>query len=182
MTLHIIHLAHRKDRFDILKRELYSQGITDYKIWEGIIDPEIACRGISKAHKQIIRYAKEENLPEVLIAEDDIHFCSPSSFSFFLSKKPLTYDLYLGGIIWGKLNEGGIVDDFSGTTLYFANNKFYDPILSLPEEKDYDRALAKKGKFIVCNPMVVVQHNGYSDNQKRYINFEPYIKRRNLLK
>lgn len=119
-------------------------------------------------------------MTEVLIAEDDIKFTSPHSFTFFLKNKPLNYDIYLGGIIWGKLNEDNSVDDFSGTTLYLANQKFYDTLLSLPDDKDYDRALANKGKFIVCNPMVAQQHDGFSDNQKRYIYFGPYIRRSNL--
>lgn len=180
MTLHIIHLPDRKDRLEVLKRELEIQNITDYRIWDGIIDSQFTCKGISQAHKQIIQFAKQEKLTEILIAEDDIQFTSPSSFAFYFKNKPANYDIYLGGIIWGKMNDDNSVDDFSGTTLYLANQKFYEVLLSLPEDKDYDRALAKKGKFIVCNPMVVVQHNGYSDNQKKYIDFAPYIKRTKL--
>lgn len=182
MTLHIIHLPHRKDRLEILKKELEIQNITDYRIWKGIINPQSACKGISQAHKQIIQFAKHENLSEILIAEDDIQFTSPSSFTFYLKNKPANYDIYLGGIIWGKLNEDNSVDDFSGTTLYLVKQKFYDTLLSLPEDKDYDRALAMKGRFFVCNPMVVIQHNGFSDNQKRYIDFGPYIRRTKLYK
>lgn len=38
MTLHIIHLPDRKDRLETLKKELEIQSISDYRIWNGIID------------------------------------------------------------------------------------------------------------------------------------------------
>ena len=122
----------------------------------------------------------DETFPEVLVAEDDIHFTSPGAFRLFLDNKPIEYDIYLGGIIWGKIKEDNSVDDFSGNTLYMVNSRFYSTILSVSEEKDFDRVVANKGKFFVCKPMVVVQHNGYSDNQKRHIDFDPYIRRTKL--
>ena len=39
MTIHDIHLPHRNDRLEIVMKELESQKIADYKIWEGIVDP-----------------------------------------------------------------------------------------------------------------------------------------------
>ena len=87
------------------------------------------------------------------------------------------YDIYLGGIIWGKIKEDSSIDDFSGNTLYMVNERFYDTLLSVPEEKDFDRVVAYRGKFFVCNPMIVMQHNGFSDNKKKYIDFGPYTKR-----
>ncbi len=49
-----------------------------------------------------------------------------------------------------------IVDDFAGIILYLINEKFYDVLLSIPEEHHLDRELRNKGKFIVCNPFTVV--------------------------
>jgi hypothetical protein len=169
VKLNIIDLPHRIDRLELLNRELQEQQIVDYKIWAGIIDSELPCRGISKAHKVIIKFAKKENLSEILIAEDDIHFTSSGAFKYFLDNKPQDYDLYLGGINWGKINEDNSVNDFSGNTFYMVNNKFYETILSPPEEKDFDRIVANRGKFFVCNPMVAIQHNGFSDNQKNIL-------------
>lgn len=51
MKLNIIHLAHRKDRLALLNNELHVQGITDYRIWEGIVKPDIK-EGIAEAHKK----------------------------------------------------------------------------------------------------------------------------------
>jgi hypothetical protein len=45
---------------------------------------------------------------------------------------------------------------------------------------NFDRALRNKGKFIVCNPFIAIQHNGFSDNVKRFYNHEKYLQGRNL--
>ena len=126
MLLNIIHLPHRADRMNLLQNELTSQHIRDYKIWDGIVDREKTCRGISRSHKQIVADAKAKGTPEVLIAEDDIHFTAAGAYNFFMSKIPPEYDIYLGGIIWGKINSDNRVDDFSGTTLYLVHQRFYD--------------------------------------------------------
>ena len=48
MQLNIIHLKERKDRLQLLDRQLFEQSITDYKLWKGILDIENPKRGISK--------------------------------------------------------------------------------------------------------------------------------------
>lgn len=180
MRLNIIHLSHRTDRRELLMREIKEQKIKEYKIWNGIIDPFLPCRGISQAHKQIIKEAKETRLPEILIGEDDLHFTASGAFDFYLKNKPSDFDIYLGGIVYGKIIENNIVNDFSGITFYMVNERYYDTILSIPEEYHLDRALKNKGKFIVCNPFTVIPHNGYSDNYKREFDYLPYLKDRTL--
>jgi len=69
--LHIIHLPHRNDRLTLLLRELARQEISDYRIWPGIITVRPSL-GIAMAHQQIVKWAIQENLSEVTIAEDDI--------------------------------------------------------------------------------------------------------------
>lgn len=180
MEINVIHLPKRIDRMRSLQKELQEQGITDYKIWSGIIDSEIIERGISKAHKQIVKYAKDNCLSEILIGEDDLHFTDKNSLKFFLANKPSDYDIYLGGIYYGRLSSDNSVEDFSGLTLYMVNERFYDTFLSAREDVHLDRALREKGKFVVCNPFVVVQHNGFSDNVKREVNYDNFLKSRNL--
>ena len=99
MSLNIIYLRHRIDRLALLQKELDHEKITNYRIWDGIID-ENPCVGIARAHKQIIRFAKESRLPEIVIAEDDLHFTTQGAFEFFLSNKPNVFDIYLGGVMW----------------------------------------------------------------------------------
>lgn len=178
--LNIIHLPERLDRAELIKNELIEQGITNYKIWDGIKDSSLVCRGISKAHKQIVQFAKENNFSEVLIGEDDLHFTSKGAFCYFIDNKPDDFDIFLGGIYYGRLMKDSIVIDFSGLTLYIINKRFYKKFLSMNETEHLDRALRNSGKFIVCNPMVVIQHNGFSDNLKKDINYESFLKDRLL--
>ena len=180
MVLNIIHLKHRTDRFELLMNELNTQGIAEYKIWDGIIDPILAARGISLAHKQIVKQAWKEKLSEILICEDDVHFTANGAFNFFIKNKPADFDIYLGGINECIIRKDNSVDDFSGTTIYIINQRFYEAFLTLPESLNFDRALRNKGKFIVCNPFIAIQHNGFSDNVKRFYNHEKYLQGRNL--
>jgi hypothetical protein len=178
MQINIIHLSERTDRWELLKKELDSQGISDFKIWPGIVDSVIPARGISKAHKQIVRYAKELELPEVLIAEDDLKFTANEAFDFFLRNKSPDFDIYLSSIYYGKIAKDNTVDDFSGLTFYIVKQKFYNKFLSIPEHDNLDRSLRKSGNFIVCNPFTVIQYNGFSDNLNKYCNYEGFLKGR----
>jgi hypothetical protein len=175
--LHIIHLPHRADRLTLLTNELSTQQINNFRIWDGVLDEELPCRGIIKSHKQIIFWAQQNGLKEICIAEDDIQFSIPGAFSYFIERTPATFDLYLGGILWGNIHDDQTVTDFAGTMLYIAKEQFYETILNLPEDKDYDRQLAGLGQYCVCSPMVAFQFSGYSDNKKCYIDFTPYAKR-----
>src|SRR5690606_25338769 len=110
-TLQVINLPHRTDRLDNVENQLITQGIRAC-IWPGILteNPKI---GIASAHKQIVSYAKDQNLPCVVIAEDDINFTSKGAFDYFLANEPSDYDLYLGGIYYGNINKDKSVKDFS---------------------------------------------------------------------
>lgn len=124
----------------------------------------LSAPGISKAHKQIIAWAAAHGRPQVLIAEYDVLFSAVGALDYFLANIPPDFDLYLGGIIWGNVKSKDIVDDFAGPTLYLVNERFYATLLNLREDIDYDRAMAGLGRFVVCNPMVVCQLDGYSDH------------------
>jgi hypothetical protein len=65
-----IHLSHRADRLILLTNELSTQQINNFRIWDGILDEELPCRGIIKSHKQIISWAQQNELKEICIAEN----------------------------------------------------------------------------------------------------------------
>lgn len=178
--LNIIHLEHRKDRLELLQKELAEQGIYQYKIWDGIWDRKQPCKGISKSHKQIVKFACDNKLPSIMIAEDDLKFTATGAFQYFLQNEPPDYDLYLGGIYYGNIKKDNTVDDFAGLTLYRIHQRFYNTFLSIPEETDLDRSLHLKGKFVVCDPFVVFQQNGFSDNKGAHCNYEIYLRDRKL--
>jgi hypothetical protein len=182
-TVNIINLPHRMDRLLLCKQELASQNITDYKIWPGIIDPVKVFRGISQAHKQIVSFAKDNGLPEVLIGEDDLMFTCARSFEYFMENKPSDYDVYLASIYNGQLNEDNTVRDLAGFTFYMVHSRFYDTFLSLSENDHIDRSLRLyKGRYVVCNPFIAIQRDGFSDNKRKICNYRSYMKNRSLLR
>jgi hypothetical protein len=172
------------DRLLLCTQELAAQNITDYRIWPGIIDKTVVFRGISQAHKQIVRFAKDNNLPEVLIGEDDLLFTSPRSFEYFLENKPIDYDIYLSSVYPpGRPQEDNTVKDLAGLTLYMVHCRFYDTFLSIPEHDHIDRGLRLyQGKYIVCNPFIAIQRDGFSDNKRRNCSYSAYMKNKPLLR
>lgn len=180
MTLNIIHLSHRVDRRIQLQKQLENQDISDFIFWEGCYDKEKPSRGIAKAHQQIVAWAANNSLNDILIAEDDIEFTGKNAFHYFLQNEPQDYDLYLGGISYGKIKEDYTVDDFAGTHLYKIRKRFFERFNSLSGQKDIDRDLANKGKYVVCNPMIAIQSDGFSDNTKEYRNNKVFFEKRSL--
>lgn len=177
--VHCIHDPLRTDRLALLQKEIATQGM-NVRYWPAIKDPVMGFRGISRAHKQIVRWAALEGLPEVLIMEDDCYFFAPGAFQFFLSQKPDKYDLYLGNVFSG-LEDGSRTRDFRGMTLYFCSSRFYREFLGLPEENHIDGALAGRGEYFVCAPMVCSQTGGYSDNKKAQVDsYDHYLANYNL--
>jgi hypothetical protein len=128
--------------------------------------------GIAHAHKQIVAFAKSTSMKSILIAEDDISFTGQDAFNYFVQNIPPAFDLYLGGVMWRDNEQTQPLHDFSGLTLYIINEQFYDVFLNLPVTIHIDRALAGRGNFHLCCPMVAFQHNGYSDNKLRYCNYD----------
>lgn len=169
---YIIHNPLRSDRLEVLKKEILEQNILDYELVPAIMDNK---RGIAKSHKTIVRKAKELGLPAVLIMEDDVRFCGPGAFKYFLDNIPETYDLYLSGVYYGKLNDVNKVNKFSGLHCYLVHERFYDTFLSIKEEGNIDNNLTGAGYYKVCYPFAAVQHNGFSDNVHKEVNYDKYL-------
>lgn len=174
-TVHIIHNNDRDERYSRLMNNLKDQGITDFKIWDAIIDRARAT-GISRAHKQIVRWAKEQDLDEVTIFEDDIRFGAHDGFKYYLENKPDTdWDIYLGGCYipyFAGEQFKSKLQGFIGFHLYTVRKKFYDTYLGVPENIDIDRALNGEGNYEICYPYAAIQYNGWSDNSRKICNYD----------
>ncbi len=181
MLLNIIHLEKRSDRRLLFIREIENQSIIEYRIWPGILTPEPPI-GITLAHKQIVADALSSSKPCVMIAEDDLKFTAGNAYQYFLQHLPTDFDLYLGGIMYGKVKPDKTVERFAGLTLYVVHQRFYETFLQLPNDKHLDQALDNKGKYKVCDPMVVTQYDGYSDNHKKLMQYDHYIRHYSFLK
>lgn len=166
-TVHVINLKNRVDRLEHFKVQAAEQGF-EYKIWEGIphFKPFV---GIAKAHKRVVQHAKDNNLPYIIICEDDINFSDKGAFDYFISKMPTDFDLFIGVIYHGHIRPDNTVLEFSSLILYIIHSRFYDTFLSVPEKSNIDRELKLLGKFVVCNPFVCKQTGGYSDNSRSMV-------------
>lgn len=176
--IHIIHLRntdYSNDRLNSFTKEMNEQDISQYKVWDGIHDAN-RVRGINRAHKQIVQYAKENQLPEVCIMEDDCVFLGKGAFEYYLQNKPTSYDLWLGGISNRLKIQEDHITDFRGMTLYTAHEKFYDVFLSVPETVNIDAGLKGLGKYFLCPKIVCSQRAGYSYHKKRHKDYSHLLK------
>lgn len=178
MMPHIISNPERTQRVEQLKKELERQGIAEYKLWPSIhVSDKPRRTGISRAHKQIVKWADEEGLEEVCIMEDDIWFPAEDGWQYFLDNKPkVPFDLYLGGIYRGQIDENKKVNRYTGQICYIIHERFYDTFLRADENLDIDGAMSGKGDFYVCYPFAVICHPGWSDNVMRNMDYNHLLK------
>lgn len=181
--LNCIHLSKRTDRYSTLVEQMHQQGI-DYRLWEGEVVSRSRKTGICRSHKKIVQWAKENNEPYVIIAEDDIRFFGLGAWDFYINNMPEDFDMYFGMIYVGLINEENrITTVCSGMTLYTVHQKFYDTFLSIPDDSHIDRASTaffNTNKLIVCNPFVCEQDGSFSDNSFRKCDYRPLLRGRKL--
>ncbi len=162
----IISNPKRQVRVDQCIREMARQGIEDYKLWPSVhIANKPTRTGISRAHKQIVQWALVEDMDEVTIFEDDIWFPAEDGWKYYLDNKPKEpYDLYLGGVYRGDIDEDGRISRYTGQYCYTITNRFFTTFLSVNEDLDIDGAMSGLGVFYVCNPFAAVCKPLWSDN------------------
>jgi hypothetical protein len=183
--LNIIHISTRLDREQSYMEEMCLQSIA-YKVWPGVTTHQAYTnhRNINSAHKAIVKDAQEKKLPYVIIAEDDCKFSCTGAWKYYLSQTPKEFDLYCGVVYDGEIdpltNRIISTKGMSGTnTLYTISEKFYEFFLSTDNSKHLDRELGRFGninQYYVCNPMVVTQIGGLSDNWHRDMYYDEYLR------
>jgi hypothetical protein len=187
ITPQIIHDPRNDKRLSLLMDELHNQNINNAVIWEATIDLPTVEASINKSHKDIIRWAKERDLEEVCIFEDDLMFQDQYSWKYFLDNKPTNgFDLYMGGAYGiGKFEQGAYgvdavrqesetllrIRSFQGLHCYICHKNFYDIFLSMPNDEHIDVTLADHGEYYVCMPMIAYQRPGFSATAKREVNY-----------
>ena len=141
--IYCINLDSRKDRWEQCLTEFNKLGISDIvQRYAGIkMKPGIA--GCTKSHIELIKLAKERNLNNVLIFEDDFEIANDEFVDILeksfeqLNSKGLEYDLlYLGGNArGGELNN--LIDtnlarlkQCKTTHAYAINSRIFDFILN----------------------------------------------------
>lgn len=178
MIPHIIHNPDHWRRFNVLAKELETQGITEYKLCPAIME-DIAFHGISKAFKAIVQQAKEDNLESIVIFEDDIKFTAPGAYDHWIKNTPEDCDIWFGGIFLGEIAEDKTtLLQFTAMHCIRVHSRFYDKFLSADPLKHIDVALNEiGGVFKVIYPMVAQQHDGFSYNARHECRFAPLLER-----
>lgn len=184
--IHIINLPRREDRRLSVVNQSMQQGFYT-RFWPGIENKKIIvkgrevnqrrCTNIAQAFKQIVSWAKENDLPMVTIGEDDLIFTAPGAWQYYLDNMPAEFDTYLGGIYQATLDGNRIMNGYSGHTLITVHKNFYDFFLSVDENDHLDRRLgnfAFEKNYRVCLPFVVQQNGSYSDNHRKIPNYSGF--------
>lgn len=173
MIAHIIVDPHRPVDNMTLYNELKTQQI-DWRMWSCVRDTQNVIRSINLSHKQIVKYAKDNGLPEICIMEEDVWFMAPGAWQYFLRNKPADYDLYLAGayalnpLAKKRLEEqhGPVeIHNFAGLHCYMISERYYDRFLSIPEWKHIDDQPGM-GVFYVLFPFAALQHPGWSSTSR----------------
>lgn len=176
MIPNIIHNPNREERLPRLQAEMQRQGIEEYNLWPAIVyNTSDRYRGVSHAHKQIVGWAEQEGLPEVLIMEDDVRFPAPNGYEHFLYNMPEDFDIYLGGVYGGEILKDGLMEKFTALHCYIIRQQFYQTFLDASESEDIDHALAGLGVYYVCFPFAAIQYDGWSDTQYQIMDYSSLL-------
>jgi len=189
-----INLDSRPDRKQHVETQLNNIGINAER-FKAIKLPNGAL-GCSMSHLKLLENAKANNLPHILIVEDDILFTKPlvflNQFNAFLSNHK-DFDVVL--ISGNNMPPYKTIDDScirvshcQTTTGYLVQNHYFDTLINnyregikkLMEEPDkhilyaidkYWFKLQEKHKWYLIIPLTVTQREDYSDIEKRPTNY-----------
>ncbi len=186
--LNVLHLPHRTDRLELLLTQFKEQGITEYRLWEGKLGQSMRDRRINicAGHKQIVQHAKDNNLPFVIIAEDDITFTSKGAWAYYVMNMPQNFDIYFGMIYSNDkeaIQNNRLVKEACGFTLYTVHQRFYEQFLSAPIDKHIDRSITSwclNYEYILPEYFVCHQNDSQSDNTMGKPNLSIFLEGRKL--
>ena len=195
-----INLDFRKDRNDCVLKELKKIGI-DNPIRISAIDmtkqragADVAM-GCTLSHIKCLEYAKENQLSQVFICEDDIYITDVELFKKTLKnllEDPTTpdWDILLLGSNLMKGNPPNIKREkyvhvkFSYSAVaYIIKQRYYDTFINCAREGLKKKIqidvswnqLQKKDIFIMPIPATVTQFPSYSDIEKKHANYVPHL-------
>lgn len=193
-----INLEHRADRRSHIEEELkINMGLTCEPIWFKAIKHRIGAIGCSLSHIACLESAKNNNLPYVMICEDDLRIVNPKVFnkSFnSLLESNIEWDvLLLAGNNVGPIRflDINAVQIFrcQTTTGYIVKQHYYDKMInnfkegvtqlmrnpSMPFRYAIDIywfSLQEKDCWILIFPLTVTQRSDYSDIEQKQVNYD----------
>lgn len=190
-AIYCINLNERKDRLELAYKEFESLGITEGINVISAVKNEIGCRGCLESHILIIKKAKEMGLKNILVLEDDVVFLEKDMDYYKnmieeVKALPEFHLLYLGANTIQKLSREGDfllkAKECLTTHAICYNFSIYDKIIS-----DYDNnkihildaylrhEIQPMNKSYISNRLCATQRNGYSDIEKKDVNYVELI-------
>lgn len=196
-NIYCVNLDSRPDRWEEAQIEFKKIGIeNDVKRFSAIKHPNGAT-GCKQSHLNIIKEAKELNLDNVLIFEDDLFFVQTDlkMISDALNElNTLDWELfYFGATLCphrGKITpvtQHIVKTNFAFTThAYAINNTMFDFILNKGPnfpiiDVFYCNQVVRRGKSFIINPMSCIQRESYSDIEKHHADYWWMLKTFNKL-
>lgn len=201
-NIYCINLEHRKDRWDKVSEEFKKFGIENVNKFNAVdgnkLDYSLMTYnplllkgeiGVLFSHIKLIKMAKEQNLENILILEDDVCFTNElNRLDFYMEQVPENWDLlYLGAnhmmsdrLIQIKPNIVKLNHSF-GLQCVAVKNTIYDRILELSlklgKQVDvYYTDIQKESNVYCLHPNIALQEQGFSDIQNKNVNYDNFFK------
>jgi hypothetical protein len=175
----VINLKTRNDKKIYMEQQLKGRGFEyDFFYADKHEDPK---RGCLESHITVIKKALEKGVTHLLILEDDCKFIKGFSV---MEEPPKDWDmLYLGGTVYRILDRKykGYAKVQAWTThgyiINMQNRELVNSILvAWDYEGEIDRYYLEKihPKFnaYVCDPMIAIQKEGFSDIENREVSYD----------
>lgn len=193
-----INLPHRVDKCERIKSHLNHLGLNDFiNRFDGVYPKDLGffpkndnkyeileySIAAANAHKNIIKHAKEKNLKNVLVLEDDTLFIDNGVNNLYNALEQIQSIkdwevLYIGG----DSNDSKFeyvgknlvkVKNISCCHAYIINNNFYDTVLNTEPITHYDTFLNgyARQKYLVYPLSIVQEHLNKTDIGETNITF-----------
>ena len=190
-----INLDKRPDRLSEIQSELEKMGLSGER-YSAIHTPGFGQIGCTMSHINVLKIARERNLENVLIFEDDFEFIVSkdvflSNIKSFFEKK-IEYDVLM---LSYNLNHSEPVDDIIGRTKdvqtasgYIVHNRFYTTLINRLEEglpllirtrnpskyinDQYWKALQPSSLWYYFNTRIGIQRPSYSNLVNDYVDYK----------
>lgn len=191
-----INLEHRTDRNEEVQHELGKLGLDDRAERFNAIAMKDGRVGCTMSHIKCLEDAKKNQLPHLLIIEDDIQFLNPVLFSkqltnFLESNNSWDVILLAGNNMPPHIqvcDSAVKVTRCQTTTGYLVNGHYYDTLIKNMREglsllmrnpsnhfhyavDKFWFSLQQTDKWFLITPLSVTQRAGYSDIEKRSTDF-----------
>lgn len=185
-----INLDSRKDRWSFAELEFPKIHTTVQRFSGMQLEDEPSFVGCGLSHFSLLQYAWTE-AKNLLVFEDDVMFINDyeNIIPNALNDLPEDWDMiFFGGNICDKIYQKtpflGKLSHIQSTHAYGINKIFihdvlsrYNDVYSTPMDLIYS-SLVKANNFYITIPMVAVQRSGYSDIERKVVDYSSWMEKR----